>query len=93
MAIGSAGPEEFLHFLNDLMGKPIADEEFTLSDLMNSPNQFFHCSTLENVTAGTRLQSLHNVMVVAMDGEDNGTGFRNRLMDSSGGFDTVQVGH
>ena len=91
----SAWSERFLHFLSDLvgMGKTVADEKFTLGDLMNAADQFFHCATLENVTAGARLQSSYNVMIIAMDGEDNSPGFRNRLVDLSGGLDAVQVGH
>jgi hypothetical protein len=75
------------------MRKTVADEEFALCDLMNAPDKFFHGATLENVTAGACLQSSYNIMIVAMDSEDNSAGFRNGFLYPPGGFDAVQVGH
>src|SRR5690242_613289 len=90
---GACGGTEGLCFLGDLMGEPVADKDLTLGDLLNSSNQLFHCPAFEDVTACSRLHSSQNVMVVAVDGQDNGARFRYRLLNSACSFDAVQVRH
>lgn len=82
-----------LGFLGDLMGEPVADKDLALGHLLNSADQLLYCTAFENVTAGARLQSSHNVVVIAVDGQDDGACFRNRLLDLAGSFDAVQVRH
>lgn len=61
-----------LCFLGDLMGEPVADKDLALGHLLNSPDQLLHCTAFENVTASARFQSSHNVVVIAVDGQDDG---------------------
>ena len=71
----------------------MADEQFSFGHLVNTANQVFHSSALQDVATRARLQGTHNIVILAMDGQDDGSDFWKRYVYAAGGFNPIQVRH
>lgn len=82
-----------LSVLSEFLWKSVAEEKLALDNLMDSFGEILGCARLENVAADTGFKSSGNIVVIAMDAQDDGSSIRNGFSDSACCFYSIQTRH
>lgn len=91
-SIGSTG-DGYLSIRNKVLRKSLAKKKLPVDNLLNTFREILCRTCLKNVTTNPSFQCLGNIVVIAMDGQDNGSSSRNDVMNSARRLNPIQTGH